>query len=128
MAERFDLATHVLRHWESEGLLTPARAEGSRRRYGPEDLYRVALILRAKSAGFTLDEIRKMLSALDPVARRSVLRRHHTILSRRIAEAQAALDLIERVLGCDHDDFLKCPNFQAAIAEQIDTEQPCQSG
>ncbi|WP_340688600.1 MerR family DNA-binding transcriptional regulator [Amycolatopsis coloradensis] len=30
VAERFGLATHVLRHWESVGLLKPARAAGSR--------------------------------------------------------------------------------------------------
>jgi MerR family copper efflux transcriptional regulator len=44
VAARFGLPTHVLRHWEAEGLLTPARA-GGRRRYTDADLYRVAAIV-----------------------------------------------------------------------------------
>ena len=29
LATRFGLATHVLRHWEDEGLLSPARRAGA---------------------------------------------------------------------------------------------------
>lgn len=50
VAARFGLPTHVLRHWEAEGLLTPARA-GDRRRYTDADLYRVAAILISKGGG-----------------------------------------------------------------------------
>jgi hypothetical protein len=42
IAGHFGLATHVLRHWETMGLLSPERAGGGRRRYGRSDLYRVA--------------------------------------------------------------------------------------
>src|SRR5262249_30579296 len=45
LANRFGLATHVLRHWESMGLLVPGRDRGGQRRYGDGDLARVALIL-----------------------------------------------------------------------------------
>jgi DNA-binding transcriptional MerR regulator len=38
LAARFGLATHVLRHWESMGLLHPVRDAGGRRRYGADDL------------------------------------------------------------------------------------------
>jgi MerR family transcriptional regulator, copper efflux regulator len=48
VAERFGLATHVLRHWESEGLLPPVR-DGDRRRYTDADQNRVAAILLAKA-------------------------------------------------------------------------------
>jgi DNA-binding transcriptional MerR regulator len=51
VSERFGLATHVLRHWEAMGLLTPARDAAGRRRYKTADLTRVAVILRAKEAG-----------------------------------------------------------------------------
>ena len=43
VAARFGLPTHVLRYWEAEGLLTPARA-CDRRRYTDADLHRVAAI------------------------------------------------------------------------------------
>ncbi|MFI0804087.1 MerR family transcriptional regulator [Amycolatopsis lurida] len=63
VAARFGLATHVLRHWESVGLLKPARA-GDRRRYDDNDLYRIAIILRSKEAGLSLEGIREMFRVL----------------------------------------------------------------
>jgi DNA-binding transcriptional MerR regulator len=119
VAQRFGLATHVLRHWESMGLLAPARVTASRRRYRPADLYRVAVILRAKEAGFALEDIREMFAAQDPAARTAVLRRHRAGLAARIAAAQASLELIDCALDCDHDDIATCPHFQAAIDARI---------
>ncbi|GAA3513306.1 DNA-binding transcriptional MerR regulator [Streptosporangium album] len=124
IAERFGLATHVLRHWESMGLLTPARVEGDRRRYGHDDLYRIAVILRAKEAGFALDDIREMIATEDPAARHDILLRRHAELTRRIAEAQASLELIECALDCDHEDFTGCPHFQTMAAERIGFDSP----
>ncbi|MEU8247344.1 MerR family transcriptional regulator [Nonomuraea sp. NPDC048916] len=119
VAARFGLATHVLRHWESMGLLSPARAEGDRRRYGPDDLYRVAVILRAKEAGFGLDDTREMITTTDAASRRAILLRHRADLARRIAEAQASLELIDCALDCDHEDLTGCPNFQAMVTERL---------
>ncbi|MFK0247258.1 MerR family transcriptional regulator [Amycolatopsis azurea] len=113
VAERFGLATHVLRHWESVGLLEPARS-GDRRRYDDGDLYRVSVILRAKEAGLSLDGIREMFQK--PEAREAVLRRHKEELTRRIAAAQASLAIIDCALGCEHDDFTQCAHFRAAVA------------
>ncbi|NIH84697.1 MerR family transcriptional regulator [Amycolatopsis granulosa] len=117
IAARFGLAAHVLRHWESMGLVTPARL-GGRRRYGANDLYRVAVILRAKEAGLGLDEIREMITTSDPAQRRAVLRRRRDELAERIARAQASLDLVECALDCEHDDFTSCRHFQAVVAER----------
>jgi DNA-binding transcriptional MerR regulator len=118
-AARFGLATHVLRHWESVGLLTPSRVAGDRRRYGPDDLFRVAVILRAKEAGLGLDEIREMLAAREPSERREILRRRQAELRRRIEQARAALDIVECALGCDHDDVTGCAHFRKAVRERI---------
>ncbi|MFJ9779055.1 MerR family transcriptional regulator [Amycolatopsis sp. NPDC101161] len=115
IAQRFGLATHVLRHWESMGLLKPARVTASRRRYGPADLYRVAAILRAKEAGFGLEDIREMFAAQNPAARTAILRRHRAELAARIAAAQASLALLDGALECDHEDIATCPHFQGAI-------------
>ncbi|MFC9251725.1 helix-turn-helix domain-containing protein [Amycolatopsis thailandensis] len=114
VAERFGLATHVLRHWESVGLLKPARS-GDRRRYDDADLYRVSVILRAKEAGLSLDGIREMFQK--PEAREAVLRRHKEELTRRIAAAQASLAIIDCALGCEHDDVTQCAHFRAAVAQ-----------
>ncbi|MFE4335944.1 MerR family transcriptional regulator [Streptomyces sp. NPDC056831] len=118
IAERFGLATHVLRHWEAVGLLAPRRQAG-RRRYGPDELWRVAVILRAKEAGISLEDIREMMADQDPEARRAILQRRQADLQRRIAEARTALDLIECALDCDHADFTQCAQFQAMVSARI---------
>ena len=119
VAHRFGLAPHVLRHWESVGLLAPTRAVADRRRYGPDDLYRVAVVLRAKEAGFALDEIRAMFVADSPAQRSATLRRHRAALVQRIARAQASLEMIDSALSCEHDDITACPHFQAMVTARI---------
>ena len=116
VASRFGLPTNVLRHWESEGLLSPARA-GDRRRYSDADVYRVASILLAKEAGFGLADIRAMLSAGTAKERHEVTARHCTVLRERIARAQAALAMIEGGLTCPHDDVMECETFRGLVRD-----------
>lgn len=119
LAARFGLATHVLRHWESVGLLAPARDTAGRRRYTAADVTRVAVILRAKDAGLSLETIGTLTAGADPVKRRDMLREEAEALRRRIAAAQASLELIEGALGCQHEDITDCPRFKQAVAERI---------
>jgi DNA-binding transcriptional MerR regulator len=118
VATRFGLPTHVLRHWEAEGLLTPARV-GGRRRYTDADLYRVAAILVSKEAGFGVADIRRVLSATSAPARREVMARHRETLLARIARAKAALEMFEGGLECAHDDIMTCPHFQKLLTERL---------
>lgn len=115
LARRFGLATHVLRHWESEGLLAPARAAGGQRRYGEEDLYRVALILMSKEAGVSLRELRGFLVTGGD---KDMLRGHLAVLEQRIQEAQAAKALIEHALECPIK-LMECPHARERIAARI---------
>jgi MerR family transcriptional regulator, copper efflux regulator len=119
LAARFGLATQVLRHWESVGLLNPDRLANGQRRYHRADLFRVAFIQQGKELGFSLDEIGAVLTAADPSGRRAVLTEHHEVLRRRIAEAQAAQHMIEHALKCPHEDFLTCPEITRAVTERI---------
>jgi len=124
VAERFGLAAHVLRHWETMGLLSPERDLNDHRIYDPGDLYRVAVILRAKEAGLSLEAIRKMLTTRDAAARRDILNRQRSDLARRIAELEFSLALVECALGCDHEDFTQCQEFQATMAARIGLDLP----
>ncbi|WP_182898159.1 MerR family transcriptional regulator [Microbispora sp. H10830] len=118
LADRFGLATHVLRYWESMGLIGPARRAGGQRRYGQDALVRVALILMGKEAGLGLRELSAVLSAADPMDHRDLLRRHVVELEQRIAQARAAKDLIEHALACPHR-FADCPHAREQIAARI---------
>ncbi|SDI61011.1 MerR family transcriptional regulator [Nonomuraea jiangxiensis] len=118
LAERFGLATHVLRHWESMGLLDPGRRAGGQRAYGQADLERVALILMGKEAGFTLRELSVLLSAPSPMEHRDVLRHHVEELERRISRARAAKELIEHALDCPYS-FAECEHAREQITARI---------
>ncbi|WP_211269082.1 MerR family transcriptional regulator [Saccharothrix syringae] len=117
VADHFGLPAHVLRHWESVGLLAPARVEGGRRRYTRDDLVRVASIVVAKQAGLSLPDIRDFLASLRTPARKDVLRRNQRALRARMAALRSALDLVEAGLNCSHEDITTCPNYRAHVAE-----------
>ena len=116
LAERFGLATHVLRFWESEGLLEPAERVNGRRRYGEEQAARVTMIMRGKEAGsVSVNCARCSRRHIPPRARRS-----SSATSRRssseIAEAQVAKEMVEHALHCPHEDFTECPRFLRIVA------------
>ena len=119
IAGRFGLATHVLRHWESVGLLTPDRVVAGRRRYRSADLYRVATILRAKEAGLSLEQIRELVTSAVPARRREILLRHRVDLVARLDALQDSLRFIDGGLECEHEDFTVCPHYQAMVRERI---------
>jgi MerR family transcriptional regulator, copper efflux regulator len=103
------------------GLLAPGRTDGDRRRYGPADLYRIAIILRAKEAGMELVEIRDMLTTHSPEQLRAILLRRRADLAQRIAALQASLALVDCALACDHDDITECAHFQRVIIDRMNT-------
>ncbi|WP_062430642.1 helix-turn-helix domain-containing protein [Herbidospora daliensis] len=117
LAGEFGLAAHVLRHWEAEGLLRPARDSGGRRRYGDDDRFRVAVIVKARQAGLSLPDIRALFAV--PSDRRAIIRRHQDDLKRRMAEIQAAVDFLEGGLRCTHDDFTTCPVFRKNLFPNV---------
>ena len=119
LAGRFDLATHVLRHWEDVGLLAPARDPAGRRSYEPEDVVRVAVILRSKAAGMSLEQIQVLLDA-DAPERHLVLEAHVADLDRRMAEMQHSREMTLHALRCRAHDVANCPRFQQHVADLVD--------
>ncbi|OWA00943.1 MerR family transcriptional regulator [Streptomyces sp. CS113] len=119
LAARFGLATHVLRHWETMGLLRPGRDAGGRRRYGADDLTRVATILLLKEAGLSLTTIGSLTTRAGRAARHALLRPAAEELQSTIAAAQASLELIEGGLNCTFEDVTQCPNYRRRITERV---------
>ncbi len=109
LAEQFGLATHVLRHWEAEGLLEPSRLSNGRRRYGPRDVTRVALILAGKDVGLSLERLRETFQAADGGQRRKLMREHRDDLQRRIDILRRAQEMVDHALLCTAPDPLECP-------------------
>jgi len=65
VAKRAGLNVSALRYYEQQGLLPEAPRLHGQRRYGEETLARLGVIDVAKRAGFSLAEIRLMLTATD---------------------------------------------------------------
>jgi MerR family transcriptional regulator, copper efflux regulator len=120
LAARFDLAPHVLRHWEAMGLLAPAARVNGRRRYSQEHLSRVAMIIGGKTGGLSLEQLRGLLAARSPDDRRELLERHLADLQQRIAEIERSKAMIEHALDCDEHDFTRCPNFRRLLENLAD--------
>lgn len=118
VAARFGLATHVLRHWEDVGLLTPQRDSADRRQYVDDDLVRVAVILRSKAAGMGLDQIVVLLDDQAP-QRHQVLESHLAELDRRMAEMARSKEMTEHALRCERHDITECPRFRAMVDDIV---------
>lgn len=123
VAARFDLATHVLRYWEDEGLLSPRRDASGYRRYGPDEVVRIAVILRNQVAGMTLDQIGALLDA-DRPGRRTVLEEHLRTLDERERELDRSRMMTEHALRCEAHDIAACPRFSAMVADVVDGAGP----
>ena len=64
LSREFDVTPRTIRFYEDEGLLSPGR-QGRNRVYGPRERIRLKLILRGKRLGFSLGEIREMITLYD---------------------------------------------------------------
>ncbi|ROT33113.1 MerR family transcriptional regulator [Micromonospora sp. HM5-17] len=120
LAARFGLATHVLRHWEDVGLLSPARRVAGRRVYDATHVTRVAEILLGKEAGFSLAQLRELFLAPDRDRRRDVLRDQLAQVRERIARLTLSQTLLEHGLRCGHQDYHSCPRYQEMVLARLD--------
>lgn len=118
VAERVDLPTNVLRHWESVGLLTPDRDDAGRRRYGEDDVVRIAVIQRSKAAGMTLDQIAVLLDD-SSWGRHVVLQSHIDDIDRRMEEMRRSREMTEHALRCRSHDITTCPRFRAGVDDVL---------
>jgi DNA-binding transcriptional MerR regulator len=87
LAQEFSITPRSIRHYEDEKLLIPAR-NGSTRIYRRGDRIRLQLILRGKRIGFSLSEIREIISMYDSP---SGEQKQTQLLLTKIEERRAAL-------------------------------------
>ncbi|OCW57038.1 MerR family transcriptional regulator [Hoeflea olei] len=107
------VGVETVRFYQRRGLLpTPRRTEGARR-YSAEDLRRLTFIRQAQTAGFTLEEIGRLL-ALDAGQDRQAVRAlagdRLAALTARIAELEEARRSLSRLLAeCASGSSGPCP-------------------
>ena len=111
MCARFDVTPRTLRYYEYIELLAPEK-EGRARFYGPREIARMTLILRARRFGFGLEEIRQWLEIYQKQGTREqnliwvemaerqlgVLARQQAELAATIADLKALRDQVADLL------------------------------
>jgi MerR family redox-sensitive transcriptional activator SoxR len=105
-AELAGVPASTLRYWEAAGLLKPPPRTGGKRRYGQESLQQIEIVVLAKRAGFTLAEIRVLLSGISdktppPELWRELAAVKLPEIERTLAEAHAMKKFLESGLRCE---------------------------
>ncbi|GAB4108685.1 MAG: helix-turn-helix domain-containing protein [Phycisphaeraceae bacterium] len=121
LARRAGVNVETVRYYERRGLLRPAsRSASGYRRYGEEELQRLRFILRAKTLGFTLREIKELLELKNtPEATCHDIRQRAQVKVRDIESRIQTLRAMHRALlglidQCDNGrDSDQCPILQA---------------
>jgi DNA-binding transcriptional MerR regulator len=89
MCETYDVTPRTLRFYEAKELLTPIRV-GTKRLFTRRDRARLALILRGKRFGFSLEDIRQTLDLYDREGGLTAQRRRaYELAVKRLAEMEA---------------------------------------
>lgn len=119
------LSTKMIRHYEQIGLIRrPVRGDNQYRHYDEPDLHELCFIRRARELGFSLEDIRQLLSLWRDRQRSSadikaIALHHIETLEQKtaslLAMSQTLKLLVER---CNGDNRPDCPILAALGASQ----------
>jgi len=109
VAREAGLRTSAIRYYERIGLLPAPERSAGRRRYGAGVLERLTVIRFARANGFTLREIRSLLSGRPYSARlRGLAREKIRSLDQAVARARAMQAVLRSTLRCRCLDVAEC--------------------
>lgn len=105
LARAFGVRPSTLRYYERVGILAPAGRVAGRRQYDDAAQQRLALILSAKESGFTLVEIKRLISSAERgtsprVLWRSAAATKRMRLAREIEKLKAMQESLDRKAAC----------------------------
>jgi MerR family copper efflux transcriptional regulator len=110
------ISAKMIRYYESIALIPAGRrTDAGYRIYGENDLHTLRFVKRARQLGFSLDQIRDLLSLWQNKERASadvktIALGHVEQLNQRIAELTEMRDTLQTLAGCCHgDDRPDCP-------------------
>jgi DNA-binding transcriptional MerR regulator len=106
LAERAGTTVPTIRYYEQIGLLRPAARSGGQRAYDNEDVRRLAFVRRCRDFGFSIEDVRTLLSLLHDkkpcTEARDLAERHLAALRRKLDELrvlEAAIASLVRECG-----------------------------
>lgn len=98
MCARFGVTPRTLRYYEYIELLSPER-DGRSRYFGPREIVRMKLILRAKRFGFPLEEIRQWLEIYQEQGTRQQMAIWLEAAERQLAVLTEQRDALSATIG-----------------------------
>jgi DNA-binding transcriptional MerR regulator len=118
VAKRSGVPASTLRFYDEKGLIVSTGRHGLRRVFDAGVLERLALIALGRSAGFSLDEIGRMLT---PGGRtqidRNALAAKANELDQTIRKLGAMRDGLRHAAVCPAPSHLECPTFRRLLAQ-----------
>lgn len=131
LSRRTGCNIETIRYYERIGLMPAPPRRGRYRSYGPDDVGRLGFVRRARELGFTLDEVRALLSlaAGGPAACaevRTLAASHLEDVRARIADLRRMERVLaESVRACDAGQDPGCPLIHTLYADhRRPTENP----
>jgi MerR family copper efflux transcriptional regulator len=114
------ISAKMIRYYESIALIPAGkRTDSGYRIYGDNDLHTLRFVKRARLLGFSLEQIRDLLSLWQNKARASadvktIAMGHVAELNQRIAELTEMRDTLQTMASCCHGDQRPdCPILQS---------------
>ena len=135
LAKRTGLAASTIRFYESKGLLKSVdRLSNGYRAYPPEAVSVLAIIMNAQQTGFTLDEIKSILSATAEGWRHAELmatlqRKINDIeaMERRLAQNKAQLRSLIALIDAKPEG-MACEDNAARVMDSVGLQAPREAG
>lgn len=113
------VSAKMIRYYESIQLIAPGkRTDANYRTYGDKDLHNLRFIKRARTLGFSLEQIRELLSLWQDAGRASgdvkaIAEQHVAELQKRIEELTDMRNTLNHLAqACSGDHRPDCPILQ----------------
>ena len=120
LARTTSTKVETIRFYEKIGLLPePGRTSANYRDYGAAHLARLSFIRRARDLGFTLDQVRELLTLSDDRNRScaavdTVARAHLAHIDQKIADLRALRRELDELIGqCNQGAISECRIIEA---------------
>jgi DNA-binding transcriptional MerR regulator len=116
VAQRAAIPASTLRFYEEKGLIASVGRRGLRRVFTPDVLERLALIALGRAAGFSLEEIARMLPTRGgPRIDRHMLAAKAEDVDRTIRRLTAIRDGLRHAAACPAPSHMECPTFRRLL-------------
>ena len=116
VAKRSGVPASTLRFYEEKGLISSVGRQGLRRVFNADILERLALIALGRAAGFSLDEIARMIGSKGtPALDRELLVSKADELDRTIQKLMSMRDGLRHAAVCSAPSHMECPTFRRLL-------------